>query len=75
MVRALLAEGTSVAILDLKVAPEVLTELQSRTVRQGQRIAFQLVDITDPQAAEAAMDQAAGILRHMPAGGHLVLKV
>jgi hypothetical protein len=32
MVRALLAEGTSVAILDLKVAPEVLTELQRKRV-------------------------------------------
>ncbi|MBF7729089.1 SDR family NAD(P)-dependent oxidoreductase [Pseudomonas sp. N040] len=118
MVRALLAEGSSVAIFDLKVAAELLTELQGLQVRPGQRVAACLVDITDPLAVEAAIDKAAaelgapdlafnsagilrtavftelpyetfelvvrinllgsrnfaaGVLRHMQAGGHLVL--
>jgi len=118
MVRALLAEGASVAIFDLMVAPDLLSELQGRKVKQGQRIVAHLVDITDPLAVETAMDHAAGelgvpdfafnsagilrtavftelpyetfelvvrinllgsrnfaagVLRHMPAGGHLVL--
>lgn len=118
MVKAMVAEGSSVAIFDLKVAAELLNELQGLQVRPGQRVEAYLVDITDPVAVEAAMDKAAaelgapdfafnsagilrtavftelpyetfelvvrinllgsrnfaaGVLRHMQPGGHLVL--
>jgi NAD(P)-dependent dehydrogenase (short-subunit alcohol dehydrogenase family) len=117
IVKALLAEHCSVAIFDLQVDP-VLLEQWQQSLRPGQKVETCIVDITDPLAVEAAMDQAtrvlgapdfafnsagilrtavftelpyetfeqvvrinllgsrnfaAGVLRHMRAGGHLVL--
>lgn len=117
IVKALLAEHSSVAIFDLKVEPALLEQLQA-SLRPGQKVETYIVDITDPVAVEAAMERgadqlgapdfafnsagilrtavftelpyetfelvvrinllgsrnfAAGVLKHMCAGGHLVL--
>ncbi|MCK7597652.1 SDR family NAD(P)-dependent oxidoreductase [Microbulbifer sp. CAU 1566] len=61
LTRALLADGASVAIFDLKVDDALLNELQGLSP-QNARVERYLVDITDPDAVEKAMDEAAGTL-------------
>ena len=118
IVKALIADDASIAIFDLKVEDDVLAELRQRCVSKQQKVQPYLVDITDPVAVEAAMDQAAaevgtpdfafnsagilrtavftelpyetfdlvgkvnlmgsrnfaaGVLKHMQSGGHLIL--
>ena len=60
--RELIADGASIAIFDLKVADEILTELRQRYVGAQQSVRVYLVDITDPIAVEYAMDSAAAEL-------------
>ena len=118
IVKQLIAAGSQVAIFDLKVDDSVLDELRQLRLSPQQNVEAFIVDITDPLAVEAAMDQAtkqlgtpdfafnsagilrtavftelpyatfelvvrinllgsrnfaAGVLRHMGNGGHLVL--
>ncbi|WP_160154070.1 SDR family NAD(P)-dependent oxidoreductase [Microbulbifer sp. ALW1] len=61
LTRALLADGASVAIFDLKVDDALLNELQGLSP-QNARVERYLVDITDPEAVEKAMDEAASAL-------------
>lgn len=60
LTRALLADGASVAIFDLKVDDELLNELHG--LAPGARVERYLVDITDPVAVEGALDDAAAAL-------------
>lgn len=57
LTRALLSEGTSVAIFDLKVEDALLNELCGLSP-EGARAERFLVDITNPEAVEKAMDEA-----------------
>ena len=57
LARALLAEGTSVAIFDLKVEDALLNELCGLSPQWARAERF-LVDITDPEAVDKAMDEA-----------------
>lgn len=61
LTRALLADGASVAIFDLKVEDALLEELRGQCKGSAQVARF-LVDITDPDAVEQAMDDAAATL-------------
>ena len=58
VVRALLADGATVAIFDLTVGDDVLTGLRELCVRQTQQVRIYTVDITDPLAVEDSMAQA-----------------
>lgn len=60
--KALLDVGASIAIFDLVVKDEVLSEMRQRCVGENQKVEPYLVDITDPVAVEAAMDKAAAEL-------------
>ncbi|NRH28389.1 SDR family NAD(P)-dependent oxidoreductase [Pseudomonas sp. MS19] len=57
----LLEEGCSVALFDLKFDDEVLRQLRKQC-RASQKVEVYVVDITDPQAVDAAMDEAAQTL-------------
>jgi NAD(P)-dependent dehydrogenase (short-subunit alcohol dehydrogenase family) len=59
IVKALIAEGTDIAIFDLKVDEAVLSELKQLCISKDQKIQSYLVDITDHLAVEAAMAKAA----------------
>jgi len=58
LTRALLADGASVAIFDLKVEDALLKELRG-LCKGSARVECFVVDITDPEAVEIAMDEAA----------------
>ncbi len=59
IVQALLAEGSHVGIFDLKLDADLLDELRQQCLSPEQKVATFIVDITDPAAVEAAMDNAA----------------
>ncbi|MFV8782112.1 SDR family NAD(P)-dependent oxidoreductase [Microbulbifer sp. SA54] len=61
LTRALLADGASVAIFDLKVEDALMEELRG-LCRGDARVERFVVDITDPEAVERAMDEAAATL-------------
>lgn len=61
LTRALLQDGASVAIFDLKVDSALLEELR-QLCAPGRRVESYIVDMTDPQAVEATMDRAAAEL-------------
>jgi len=56
--RALIAEGSSVAIFDLQIAEDVLAGLQQACIAQGQTVLFYPADVTDPVALDSAMTAA-----------------
>jgi len=60
LTRALLADGAAVAIFDLKVDDALLNDLHG--ISPHVRVERYLVDITDPDAVEKAMDEAARAL-------------
>ncbi|WGL17633.1 SDR family NAD(P)-dependent oxidoreductase [Microbulbifer bruguierae] len=61
LTRALLADGASVAIFDLRVEDALLHELRG-LCKGDARVERYLVDITDHKAVEQAMDEAASTL-------------
>ncbi|QKX17853.1 SDR family NAD(P)-dependent oxidoreductase [Microbulbifer sp. YPW1] len=64
LTRALLADGASVAIFDLKVEDALLEELRGLCKANSANVERFVVDITDPVAVERAMDEAAATLGH-----------
>lgn len=60
LAKALLKDGANIAIFDLKVEDALLEEL--RALNKGGRVEKYIVDITDHQGVDAAMDSAAADL-------------
>lgn len=60
LAKALLKEGANIAIFDLKVEDALLEEL--RALNKAARVERYIVDITDHQSVDAAMDSAAADL-------------
>ena len=56
--QALIAQGSSVAILDLQISEQVLVRLKQACRNPGQSVVFYPADITDPAVVAGAMAKA-----------------
>lgn len=56
--QALIAQGASVAIFDLRIGEQLLARLQESCTAPGQSVVFYPADITDPAMVESAMADA-----------------